>query len=161
MTDKEYKRLLVFKNMQGAALIPENQNAIDRILTLKRDELIYFKDVTKRDISLHNCYFALLRYAWGLTTPALKAAVPCDKFHDWMKYMKDQIKWQYRFNDGVTIVEYESISFSRMDNNRFKDYIREQMPALYEVFCSLYNSEYANMLIQKIEIEFERMFAKL
>lgn len=59
------------------------------------------------------------------------------------------------------LIEYRSISFSRMDETAFRDYIREQLPKIYEVIHAIFENEQASDIIQTIEKDWERFFDKV
>jgi hypothetical protein len=60
------------------------------------------------------------------------------------------------------LIEYESISFGRMSEMRFREYIREQLPFIYsEVIGRFYIDETYDSIIQNIENDYEKFFSKL
>jgi hypothetical protein len=63
----------------------------------------------------------------------------------------------------TSLSEYKSISFSRMDEVKFRMYVREQLTYIYEyVIRDAYREhpELAEMVIENVENEFERSFTK-
>lgn len=161
MTDKDYKQLLSFKNMQGSALIPANDNALDLMNNLKNSELVAFTNVTPRDIKLHRCYFAFLNEVYGYLPIKLKKAIKKCNFHNFIKHLKGDYDILYEFNDGTKLVEYHSISFGRMNNTRFKEFVKDQIPFIYEMLLTALGSDLANAAIETLEEDFENMFDKL
>jgi hypothetical protein len=64
--------------------------------------------------------------------------------------------------DGSELIEYESISFGRMSEMRFREYVREQLPFLYsEVIGRFYEGDVYESIIANIETYFEKFFSKL
>jgi hypothetical protein len=60
------------------------------------------------------------------------------------------------------MVEYESIAFGRMSQKRFEEYIKEQLPWIYEnVIGAFYTGERYDTVIQSIENEYEKFLTKL
>jgi len=161
MTDKDYTKLLSFKSMHGSAMIPFNSNAIEFNEQVKNDDIVYFKNVTKRDLSLHRGYFLMLADVWGFLPVTFKNKVSKEYFYTWLKLYQGKYKVIFKFKDGRELIEYESISFSKMDNNQFKDYIKTQIPVWYELFQELLPNDFANSAIETIEENFERLLSKL
>jgi hypothetical protein len=60
------------------------------------------------------------------------------------------------------MIEYESISFGRMSEKKFHEYIKEQIPWLYsEVIGRFFKDEAYDEKIAKIEKEYKKFFTKL
>lgn len=60
------------------------------------------------------------------------------------------------------MIEYDSISFGRMNNQRFKEYVKEQLPYLYEnVLGAYFQDEMLSDIIETIEQEYEKFMNKL
>ena len=148
--------------MQGSAFIPENANALEFMDQLKRDEIVMFKNVTARDIKLHGCYFVLLSEVWGYMPKSFRDTVPDKLFYQWLKMYQNKYEVIFEFKNGKQLVKYESISFGRMNNNRFKEYIKDQIPDLYDILeAALKNPVLVKAAIETIEENFEKMFSKL
>lgn len=60
------------------------------------------------------------------------------------------------------LLEYESLSFGRMTEKKFREYIREQLPWIYtEVIGKFYQGEQYQQVIDDIENNYETFFSKL
>ena len=91
-----------------------------------------------------------------------KDAVPKDKFYLWLKHLKGQYEVLFEFQDGTKLVEYESISFTKMDQIRFKEYVREQLPWIYtEVIGKQFEGAIYDGIIETIEEEYKKFMVKL
>ena len=161
MTDKQYTELLQFQNMKGAAMIPSNANAIEFNEQLKPNELAHFRNVTERDLKLHRGYFLMLSDVYDYLPVNFKTRVPKDKFYKWLKMYQGGYEVIFKFQDGREFIEYESISFGRMDNHKFKAYVKTQIPIWYSLFQELLTDEFANNAIETIEENFDRLLSRL
>jgi len=64
--------------------------------------------------------------------------------------------------DGSELIEYESISFGKMSEMRFREYIRELLPFIYsDVIGMFYEGEVYESIVQTIENDYEKFFSKL
>jgi len=152
MTDKEYHNILEFR-ITGNALIPVNQNAMQYVE--QNHGVVALKDITKRDVRFHRAYFKLLNFIYSWLPDNFKSAVSSGNFYQWLKHLKGQYEILYEFKDGSKFIEYESISFGRMNDARFKEYVKEQLPVIYEdVFLPLLGDD-APIAWQTVESEFE------
>jgi len=161
MTDKNFNNLVDFYNA-GGGLLPANQRANEILEQLEKGEIVSFVEASQRDIWRHRCYFALLKYIYGYMPYSFKSKVPEEKFYLWLKHLKGQYDVIFEFQDGTKLVEYESISFARMSEIRFREYIKEQLPFIYEdVIRKIFPDEISEGIIETIEKDFEKFFAKL
>lgn len=161
MKDTEFSKLHEFALYRGG-LIPINQNAIDLIHQTGEGEILTFQEVTMRDLKFHKCYMSLLAYIWAYLPIIFKQAVPKDKFYIWIKHLKGQYSVLFEFKDGTKLVEYESISFGRMSQKRFEDYVREQLPFIYEnIIGQFFKGQQYNDIISTIEEDYRKFFSKL
>jgi len=61
----------------------------------------------------------------------------------------------------TNMIEYESIAFGNMSEQRFKEYFRDQLPFIYTyVIGKMFEGEIYDNIIATIEREFERAFTK-
>ena len=161
MTDKDYSRLIEL-TWVGGGFIPYNQNAESLANQCVKGEIITFIEVTKRDLKFHRCYMSLLAFIYDYMPYKFKQSIPKDKFYQWLKHLKGQYDVVFEFKDGTKMVEYESIAFGKMSDKRFKEYIKEQMPYIYEeVLGAFFTGEMLNSIIESIESEYEKFFANL
>lgn len=161
MTDKAYNQLVDFYNA-GGGLLPVNQRAHEIIEQTGKGEVISFTEASQRDLRRHRCYFSLLKYIYGYMPQSFKNAVPENKFYLWLKHLKGQYDIIFEFKDGTKLVEYESISFGRMTEVQFREYIKEQLPFIYtEVIGKFFDGDIYNGIIETIEKDYQKFFAKL
>jgi len=161
MKDTDYNNLLHFKYM-GGGLIPHNEKAQELCMYAKRNDIIPMKEATQRDLSFHGCYMSLLGYIYDFMPTNFKSTVPKKNFYIFLKHLKGQYKVIFEFNDGTKYVEYESISFGRMSQLKFKEYINDQLPYIYEnVIGAFYEGDMKDGIIESIESSYERFMQKL
>ena len=161
MTDKAYNKLVDFYNA-GNGLLPVNQRAHEIIEQTGKGEVISFIESSQRDLRRHRCYFSLLKYIYGYMPLSFKNAVPEDKFYLWLKHLKGQYEVIFEFKDGTKLVEYQSISFARMSELQFREYIKNQLPFIYtEVIGKYFSGEIYDDIINTVENDYQKFFAKL
>ena len=190
MKDTDYLKLVHFKNV-GGGFIPANDKCEELMLSTLKNEIIAMLPCTKRDVSFHRCYMALLSFIWGYMPLNFRNRIPNKIFYIWLKHLKKQYEVQYSFIDdekisdildtctelGLThdqtstiaarfgktdMLEYDSISFGRMDEKKFKEYVANQLPWIYENVIGIYfNGEMFDSIVNTIEQEFIRFLDKL
>jgi hypothetical protein len=161
MKDKDFKNIAEFTNV-GGGLIPHNEKAKELVEQSSRGEILSFEEVTARDLSFHRCYFALLNFIYNLLPQKFKDAVPEHKFYIFLKHLRGSYEVLFEFKDGTRLVEYDSIAFGKMSQKSFENYIREQLPWIYEnVIGVYYQGDIYNGIIDTIEEEFERFMMRL
>jgi len=161
MTDKDYHRTIELSNV-GGGFIPVNQNATELLEQSFKGEVLSFLEVTNRDIKFHRCYFSLLSFIYDYLPQSFKKKVEKDKFYIFVKHLKGEYSVLFEFKDGTRMVEYDSIAFGRMSQKTFENYIREQLPFIYEnVIGAYFEGDIYNGIIETIEEEFKRLLAKL
>lgn len=160
MTDKDFYDLVDFFNA-GGGLLPVNEKAHDIMDATTQGEVVSFKSCTARDIKFHRCYFSLLSFVWDYMPKSFKNAIQKEKFYIFLKHLKGEYKVLFEFEDGTKMVEYESISFSKMDQIRFKEYVREQLPWIYAIISKYFKDAIYDGIIETIEKEYEKYLSKL
>jgi hypothetical protein len=161
MIDKDFYNLVDFYNA-GGGLLPANERAQEIMEQLVTGEVVSFKEVTARDLKRHRCYFSLLKFIYGYMPLSFKKTIPEETFYLFLKHLKKEYKVIFTFQDGTTMVEYDSISFGKMSEVRFREYIKEQLPFIYsDVIGKYFEGEIYNNIIETIETEYENFFAKL
>lgn len=161
MKDKDFYNLVDFYNA-GSGLLPVNQKAHEIIEQSDRGEVISFLEVTQRDLKFHRCYMSLIGYIYDYLPRFFQKQVEKKKFYIWLKHLKGQYEVLFEFEDGTRLVEYDSISFGRMSQKRFENYIRDQLPWIYEnVIGKYYEGKMKDGIIETIEEDYKKFFAKL
>lgn len=161
MKDYEFYNIINLVNV-GGGWVPANENAQELLDASGKGEIISVLEVTSRDLSFHKAYFALLKFIWGYMSSSFQKAVPEDKFYLWLKHLKGQYKVLFEFKDGTKLVEYESIAFGRMSQKTFENYVRDQLPWIYEnVIGAYFEGDIYNGIIDTIEEEFKKFLSKL
>lgn len=161
MKDTDYNRILEFANV-GGGLVPHNEAANELLEQSHRGEVIAFNEVTARDISFHRAYMGLISYIYDYLPQTFKKQVPKGKFYIFLKHLKGEYEVLFEFKDGTKMVEYESIAFGRMSQKRFEEYIRLQLPWIYEnVIGAFFDGDMYDGIITTIEEEWAKFLSRL
>ena len=161
MTDKDYTKRMDFAYM-GDGLIPISPNAIELLEQSDNGEVLSFLEMTNRDVKFHRCYFSLLSYIYDYLPKQFKVKIQKESFYLFIKHLKKQYKVLYTFADGSQQIEYDSISFGRMSQKSFENYIRDHLPFIYtEIIGAYFEGEIYNGIIDTIETEFKIFLSKL
>lgn len=161
MKDYEFYNIINLVNV-GGGWVPANENAQELLDASGKGEIISVLEVTSRDLSFHKAYFGLLKFIWNYMPAAFQKKVPQCHFYLWLKHLKGHYKVLYEFKDGTKMVEYESLSFGKMSQKTFENYIREQLPWIYEnVIGAYFDGDIYNGIIDTIEEEFKKFLSKL
>jgi len=159
--DRDIYKLVDFYNC-GSGLLPVNQKAHEIIEQSDKGEVISFLEVTQRDLKFHRCYMSLIAFIYGYMPEKFKKQVPKEKFYIWLKHLKGQYEVVFEFQDGTKLVEYDSISFGRMSQKAFENYVRDQLPWIYSnVIGAFFDGQIYDNIIDTIEEEFKIFLAKL
>lgn len=143
-------------------ITPVNLEAYKIVESKGEGEILYLQEVSGRDIKFHRAYFGLVNYIHSYLPKPFQMKIPKDKFYRWLKHLQGDYDVIFEFKDGTKFVEYKSISFGRMNQRQFEEYVREQMPFIYEnVIRVLYPDDRADAVIDNIESEFEKFLSKL
>lgn len=157
MKDTQFENLIHCKVVNGV-FYPINSNANDFVYSNEGQE-VYLVPQTQRDLILHACYFAFCNWLWQELPKQFKLQ-RCPNRADMYKYLKlvqGKYKESMKYKD-ITAIEFESISFGNMSNEAFKDYVNEQIIALYENILIPLKME---DLYEKANEEFSNLFKKL
>lgn len=161
MTDKEYNKISQW-TMVGGGLTPANQRAEDLLELSRKGDILEMIEVGARDLKFHRCYMSLLGYIYDYMPAKFKKAVRKNDFYIFLKHLKKYYEVKFSFSDGTQMIEYESISFGRMSEKRFKEYVKEQLPYIYEnVVGKYYKGEIYDAIIANIENDYQKFFDKL
>jgi hypothetical protein len=161
MKPEEYLGLIQVAKV-GEMFAPANEVALQLNQDLEDGEIAYLKQSKSRDIKFHRAYFSLLNYIYDYLPNNFKKEVSQSNFYTFLKYLRGEIKILFEFKDGLQIIEPVSISFAKMDEAKFKDFIRQQLPYIYsDVIEKLYSPEKAKDIIFNIENEYEKFLSIL
>ena len=161
MKSTDYEKLIQMQTV-GGGFIPSNENARDLLDSSKKNEIMTFKEVTKRDISFHRCYFSLLGFIYDFMPQQFKSKIHKKVFHKFIQHHKGEFKIIYEFKDSPPLLEYDSISFGNMSQKRFEETIRENLPFIYEYILGAYfKDEILTGIIEIIEEEYKKFLSKL
>jgi len=163
MSDCEYERLSEWVNEGTGALMPCNSTAHDLTDTAKAGEVITMREMTDRDIRFHRCYMSLIGFIYDQLPLRFQKKLQKKYFYKYLKHLKGQFDIIAQFGD-IVLVEYESISFGRMSEYTFRDYVRTQLPWIYTDVIGKYykiGGWRYNKKINMIEIEYEKFLTKL
>ena len=161
MKDKDFYNIVNLANV-GGGWVPANEKAQELLETSGKGEVISVLEVTSRDLSFHKAYFGLLKFIYEYLPLSFKNKVPRDNFYIWLKHLKGQYKVLFEFKDGTRLVEYDSIAFGKMSQKTFENYVRDQLPWIYEnVVAAFFEGDIYNGIIDTIEDEFKKFLSKL
>jgi hypothetical protein len=162
MKDSDYDRLSEWGNA-GGALLPLNNVATDLVDMSKKGQVLNMLEVTDRDLRFHRCYMSLVNFIYDQLPNRFHQKLRKKHFYKYLKHLKGQFDIIAQFGD-IVMVEYESISFARMSQRQFENYIRELLPWIYVKVIGKYYKVGGwryNRKINDIETEYEKFFAKL
>jgi len=161
MKDKDFYNIVNLSNV-GGGLIPANEKAQELLDNSVRGEVISFLEITDRDLRFHRAYFGLLSFIYDYLPIKFRKKIKKEQFYLWLKHLKGQYDVLFEFKDGTKMVEYESISFGKMSQKSFENYIRLQLPWIYEnVIGTFFEGDIYNGIIENIEEEFKKFLSKL
>ena len=146
----------------GGGFVPANQKARELIENCTKGEVVTFEEITQRDLKFHKCYFSLLNMIYDYLPERFHREVSRDFFYRWLQHLKGNFEIIYTFKDGSMLLEYESISFGRMSEKRFHEYVKEQLPFIYEnVIGKFFEGIIYQNIIKTIEEDYKKFFAVL
>ena len=161
MKGKDFEKLVELK-LVGDVWFNANEAALDLTDTTKQHEIVHFKECTARDLSFHKCYMSLLSFIYDYLPKSFEENY-CSKkyFYTFIKFLKKEYKVICVVN-GVEMIEYDSIAFGNMSQKRFENYIREQLPWIYEnVLGKYFKDKMLCSIVNTIEDEYKKFLSKL
>lgn len=161
MKDKDFYKVIEILNV-GGGWTPYNENAIELLDNSAKGEIVSVLEVTQRDIKFHKCYFSLLSFIYDYLPAKFQKKVPKRKFYLFVKHLKGEYEVLFKFKDGTQMVEYDSISFGNMSQKRFQEYVKLQLPYIYEnVLGEFFEGEMLDGIIATIEDQYLKFLSKL
>lgn len=161
MKDTDYNDRIELVNV-GGGWMPANEPAEELLISTAKGELTTFQEVSARDLKFHKCYMLLLSYIYDYMPVNFRRKISKGNFYKWLKHIKGEYKECYTFKDGTKLIEYTSISFAKMTQHKFKEYVSEQLPYIYEnVIGACYEGEMYQSIINDIEEKFKFYFNQL
>ncbi len=154
------KKMMEFTS-EGTILIPSDEAAREFVNSLNLKQKVYLKETSEREYKFHKAYFQFLNYCYNQLPASFKAKIAQNYFYIFLKELQGRYKIIYTMKNGSQIKEYDSISFESMSQLEFENYVKEQLPIIYDLFYTLYNKGMADRIIKFIEIEFKNFLAKL
>lgn len=157
MKDKDFENLLKFQ-VKYDALIPLNDNANDYVLLNNRNE-VYVKDLSPRDMAFHGVYFAWCGWCWEQMPPKFKE-YKCPERKNFYKFLKViDGKCSFILNyQNQNYYEMLSISFSKMKEAEFKEFVNYQITNFYNKILIPLKMQY---LYDIMVAEFHALFNRL
>lgn len=160
MKDSDFLKLVQLVNV-GGGFLPANENATELMEQSVKGEILSFVECTERDLKFHKAYFSLINYIYDYMPKHFKAAVKKPVFYIFLKHLQGNYDVLFEFRDGTKMVEYKSLSFGRMSQKTFEEYIKEQLPYIYEnVIGAFYKGAIYDGIVEQIENEY-RKFLRL
>lgn len=160
MTDKQYKEALIFRNI-GGFLEPVSDSSKKLLSEIGFGKELILREVSQRDLKFHRAYFEFLNTVYDYLPNNFKSRIPKDLFYIFLKELQGKYRIIYKFKSGSEMKEYESIAFDKMTQLQFEDYVREQLPHIYDLIITLFDKQRADAIIQTIEEDFKIFLNKL
>lgn len=162
MKKSDFDKLIDLSYTGGHLFRPVNQNAFDLCDELGIGEVVTFDLKSARDLQFHRAYFVLINFIYDYLPEKFHKKVDKKYFYKWLQTLKEDYEVVFTFSDGKQLIEYNSIAFGNMSQEKFENYIKDQLPWIYEnVIGAFYSGEKYNGIIDTIEKEFEKFLAKL
>jgi hypothetical protein len=157
MNTEDFLELKSFKVHKGQVLIPNQVETAEWLELEKHDAQVYMKLVQARDLGMHRGYFMILNHIYKRLPLKFRQRVPQKSFYKFVKTLANEYKEVYQFKDGRTMIEYDSISFGKMNQKRFKEYVSNQLSIIYEEILIPFEMGY---LMDEVNEMFEKLLAK-
>ena len=156
-TDK-FLELKHFVNHKGTALIPATIESKEWLETLSNNYSVNFKVIESRDLKLHKAYFGMLSFIWERLPLKFKNKCSKTSFHEFIKHLAKEYVVEHTFKDGSQKIKYNSISFGKMNNVKFKEYFNNILSVIYEDLLIPLDCDYIMDLVNE---EWQKTLDKL
>ncbi len=161
MKDSDFLKLVQLTNV-GGGFLPANENATELLEQSAKGEILSFVECTERDLKFHSCYFSLIGYIYDFLPNHFKKAVKKEVFYIFLKHLQGNYDVLFEFKDGTKMVEYKSLAFGRMSQKTFEEYIKNQLPYIYEnVIGAFYEGAIYDGIVENIENEYRKFLTKI
>ena len=157
MRDDDFHDLKSFKVHNGL-LQPVGDHALEYVAQCS-GQTVYLKPMTPRDIKFHAVYFLFCSWLWEQMPKSFQEH-RCPKKSDMYKYLKiveGRGKQTMKFKD-IVYLDLPSVAFGKMNDEKFKSYVNEQIICFYENCLVPLKLE---SLLDEANEEFERLFNDL
>lgn len=162
------EKYLQFKVKDNSILVPAQIESKEFLETLKNNETVYLTFNKPRDNGFHSCYFSLLKYIY-LNLPIhfrikfiekypTKEYKQLELFRLFLKDLFNEFEYLEIGKSKRQIKEYTSISFAKMNQLEFNEYVNNQLGNIYSDLLVPLECEY---LYDDICKEFEKFLSKL
>lgn len=158
MKTDDFLTLKHFTVHKGTMLVPATDDTREWLEMQRHGTELNFKQIEARDVKFHRAYFALLSYIWERLPAQFRNTVSKDSFYEFLKMLGNEYDNVYTFKDGRTFIKYHSISFGRMNQSKFREYVNNQLTTIYEELLIPLEMDW---LMDDINDEFERFIDKL
>ena len=158
MNTNDFLELKSFKVHKGQVLIPNQIETAEWLELEKHDAQIYMKLVQARDLGMHRGYFKILNFIYKKLPLRFRQQIPEKSFYKFVKTLSNEYKEVYKFKNGVTLIEYDSISFGKMNQSKFREYFNNQLSRIYEELLIPMEVDY---IMEEVNSEFEKLLSKL
>ena len=158
MKAAEFQELKHFTVHKGNVVVPASNETREWLELQRHNTPVNFKLIEARDTKFHRCYFALLGFIYDNLSNSFKQTIPKNSFYNFLKILSNEYDVVFRFKDGREFIEYKSISFARMNQTAFREYVNNQLTVIYEELLIPMNRDY---LMDQINAEFERFIDRL
>lgn len=158
MKTDEYFKLLHFTCHKSQGLVPATPETQEWIEQQKHGTCLNFKLIEARDLGFHRCYFALLSFIYDRLPVSFRNKIHKDNFYNFIKLIGKQYETVYTMKDGTPLIEYKSISFGRMNQTKFREFVNEQLSIIYEEILIPMECDY---IMEQANSEFEIFMDKL
>lgn len=153
-----FLELKSFKVHKGQALLPNQIETAEWLEQFKNEEQIYFKHIQARDLGMHKGYFKILSFIYDKLPLNFKSKVQKANFYKFVKMVSNECKVVFEFKDGRQMIEYDSISFSKMNQKTFREYFNNQLSVIYEEILIPLKMD---SIMDEVNEEFEKILSKL
>jgi hypothetical protein len=158
MNTEDFLQLKSFKVHKGQVLIPNQIETAEWLELEKHDSQVYMKLVQARDLQMHKGYFAILKFIYKKLPLIFRQNIPEKSFYKFVKTLSNEYKEVYKFKNGITLIEYDSISFGKMNQTKFREYFNNQLSIIYEELLIPMEVDY---IMDEVNAEFEKLLSKL